>query len=574
LACVILWFIKQRQRQEEESRAQQAVLAVATFDPAGRLLVNKTGLMPCETITKHFKQGVFDDEFDTSHPVFQWIFRVTRNWAGISGLIPSMREHLQLNGYLQTTAYGKNRRKSLHEDDDANSSATFRELFCITADEMATALDMNLEKLGFLYEDVLTTGTLSSNRGTWAGANTTKTGPDVNIAINDLELGRVDPVVFGKGQMLILTRKVDTTEAHRLQQLGYSFAEIEQVSENLARSLQIPRGDLEDLVVRLHAFSERQYFVPKRGTYLASFLVQPRPGMRSMDVVVPRANSGRLPMVKLDNDQLDFQQLDILSTFDGLTLDQCLAQIKNSSELEDEVSDFLRKFGNRIESLLRECPEEALHCAVFSAQQLDMVHGQTEFSQAKVFAFCGIKEIYVQSLQSLTLKAIPFSFFKAHLRSQAGCADNAVLVQRNHDEFGYFQRAHLDAETASSGLGSKWPWSLCKKKSVCGNRSWNAEADSVNKLRNYRLTGSLTVASSHLWGGMVMTSIEDIKSTERKSEATMEMHSIRPTANSSIVDMESQTLADQLMLITTASRGPPSRHTSNNMVLKPKHILD
>ncbi|EUC35818.1 hypothetical protein COCCADRAFT_2977 [Bipolaris zeicola 26-R-13] len=556
IACVILGFIKQRQRKEEKSRAQQAVLALATFDPSGKLLVNKTGLMPCQTIIQHFNQGAFDDELDTSHPVFQWIFRVTRNWNGISDLIPSMREHLQLAGYLEATSPGNKRRNSLHESDDATSSATFRKLFCVTADEMATALEMGLEKLGCLYEDVLTTGTMTTNRGTWTGTHTTKTTPDVNVTINDLESGRFEPVVFGKGQMLILSRKVDASEAHRLQQLGYSFAEIEQVSHNIARSLQIPCGDLEDLIIRLHAFSDRQYSVPKSGTYLASFLVQPRPGMKSMDVVVPRANSGRLPMVKLDDDQLDSHQLEILSTFDGLTLDRCLARIKASSEPDTKVSAFMHKFGSQIESLLRECPEEALHFSTFSAQQLDMVNGQTDFSQAKVFAFCGIKEIYVQSLQSFTLKAIPFSFFKTYLRSQTGCADHAVLVQRNHDEFGYLQRAQSDAETSSSSLSSKWPWSLRKEKSLSSERSWNEETDSVDNLVNHRLhTRTLTAASGHsMWGRMVTNSLEEIKSPRSKSSFKVEMHSMKRAKNN-MVDQESQTLADLLMTITTASRG-------------------
>jgi hypothetical protein len=39
-----------------KDRAQQVVLAVATFDPEGRLLVSQSGLMPCQTITRQFHQ--------------------------------------------------------------------------------------------------------------------------------------------------------------------------------------------------------------------------------------------------------------------------------------------------------------------------------------------------------------------------------------------------------------------------------------------------------------------------------------------------------------------------------------
>jgi hypothetical protein len=39
-----------------KDRAQQVVLAIATFDPEGRLLVSQGGLMPCQTITRQFHQ--------------------------------------------------------------------------------------------------------------------------------------------------------------------------------------------------------------------------------------------------------------------------------------------------------------------------------------------------------------------------------------------------------------------------------------------------------------------------------------------------------------------------------------
>jgi hypothetical protein len=41
-----------------KDRAQQVVLAVATFDADGKLLVSQSGLMPCQTITRQFQQRV------------------------------------------------------------------------------------------------------------------------------------------------------------------------------------------------------------------------------------------------------------------------------------------------------------------------------------------------------------------------------------------------------------------------------------------------------------------------------------------------------------------------------------
>ncbi|USP76699.1 hypothetical protein yc1106_03973 [Curvularia clavata] len=522
---------------------QQVILAVALFDEAGSLLVDKIGLMPCQTLTDDFNQIALDDEFNTSHPVFQWIFRVTRNWSGISDLIPSMHGHLQSAGRI---------RNSHCEINDSVRATNFRELFCITAESIAASLNMSLENLGCLYEDVLTIGTTMKYDTTRMSARLGTATPEIKAAINNLELGKITPTVFGKGQMLLLTKTVDNTEAHRLQQLGYRFADVEQVSDNLARSFQMPCGDVEYLMARLHAFSKRQHRVPKKGTYLASFLIQPKPGMKDIDVVVWRANPGRLPMIKLDEDQLEGRQLELLSTFDGLTLDKCLAQIKRSSKLGTGDTAFMQKFRNGIESLLRECPEETLRSARFSAQQLDMVHGQTQFSEAKVFAFCGIKEIYIQSLQSLTLKTIPFSFFNTYLRSQPECVDHDALVKRNRDEFGPVQQARSGAATPTS-LGAGRPKNLRKKQSSLSVRSWNAETGSVESRANYRLTRSLTAVSAHLWSGMVMTSIMNISSADCKSDGK---------GDANMMNKECQTLADRLMFITTSFRGSHSSQGS------------
>jgi hypothetical protein len=61
----MLGFMQQRRRRMLKDRAQQVVLAVATFDPQGRLLVNQSGLMPCQTITRQFHQRVSPDRIDT-----------------------------------------------------------------------------------------------------------------------------------------------------------------------------------------------------------------------------------------------------------------------------------------------------------------------------------------------------------------------------------------------------------------------------------------------------------------------------------------------------------------------------
>lgn len=476
-----------------------------------------------------------------------------------------MREHLQATGYMQTTnspTRTAESRASMGSEDDSGYSAMFRELFCITAQEIARSLDTSLQSLGCLYEDVLTTGTLLNRMiyYTSPGNNKSILAAEVATTTKDLESGIVNPILFGKGQLLVLTRRVDTSEANRLQNLGYRFANVEQVGEQLARSLQISRNDLESLVSRLDSFSKRELAVPKKGTYLASFLIQPSPAMRGLDVVVPRALPDRLPMVKLSDHELDNRQLKLLAAFNGLSLDDCLVRISQRSRTGTVDDLFLENFRNRIIDLLRECPETALNRAAFSARQLDIAHGvtgQKELSPATVFAFCGIKEIYNQSLLSLTLKTIPLSFFHTYLRSYPGCPDHAILAQKNHKEFSsLMQVPSITKVPTAARRGARWPSRLrTKPKSSIVEMSWQPDSSSEKGLVN--ITQNPTDHPSHPWGGIMVTSTQNMTVDEsNKNGSEVELRNLGVRSEVGIAETEKPTLADKLMSITTGFRDP------------------
>ncbi|KAH8730220.1 hypothetical protein GQ44DRAFT_645379 [Phaeosphaeriaceae sp. PMI808] len=563
VVCFLLGFLKQREARLLKDRAQQVVLAVATFDSEGRLLVSQSGLMPCQTITRQFHQRTFDDDFNTSHPVFQWLFRVSRNWAGIVEIVPSMREHLQITGYIQSTSsptHAMDSRTSMASEDDSSYSATFRELFCITAQEIARSLDTSLQNLGCLYEDVLTTGTLLNRMIYYTGQdNKNIFVADVAVNPKDVEAGMANPILFGKGQMLVLTKRADIDEVNRLQNLGYCFANIEQVGDQLARSLQIPRDDLEILVSRLQSFSRRESAIPTIGAYLASFMIQPSPAMRGLDVIVPAVTPDRLPMVKFSDEELTSRQLQILASFNGMSLDDCLARINQRSRTGAADDVFIEKFRNRIYDLLRVCPETTLHRAIFSARQLDIAHGmagQAEPYPATVFAFCGIKEIYHQSLQSTTLKTIPLSLFQTYLRSYPGCPDHAILAQKNHKEFSSLTRVTSEGKERTTRIVSKWPPRIRRKsKPSPVEMPWLADSSSERGLVN--VGNSTNESSINHWGSIMVTKTRDITVNENNKESgNLELQQLGVKSEVGIAETERLTVADNLMSITTGFRDP------------------
>lgn len=411
--------------------------------------------------------------------------------------------------------------------------------------------------MGTLFEDVLTTGTLL-NRMIYYNSSGQETilAEEVATVTKDVEAGIVNPILFGKGQLLVLTKRADTAEANRLQNLGYRFANMDQVGDQLARSLQVSREDLENLVGRVDAFSKREPAVPSSGAYLASFLIHPSPAMRGLDVVVPRATPDRLPMVKLSDHELDHQQMRLLATFNGLSLDDCLTRISQRTLNGTNDDLFLEKFRNKIYDLLRDCPETTLNRAIFSARQLNIAHGMTsgqkEHSPATVFAFCGIKEIYIQSLQSLTLRTIPLSFFQTYLRSYPGCPDHAILAQKNHKEFSSLMRVISHPKPPAAHIRStKWPSRLrSKSKSSPLEMAWQPSDSSSEK----GLVNMPSDTMSHPWGSIMVTSTQNM--TIDESSKDVEMRALGVKSEVGMAETERPTLADRLMSITTGFRDP------------------
>ncbi|KAF1960282.1 hypothetical protein CC80DRAFT_582781 [Byssothecium circinans] len=505
----------------------------------------------------------FDDDFDIRHPVFQWLFRVSRNWNGIIDLIPSMRDHLQHTGYLQTATpvMGGASRVSLEDEEDTNNSysAIFREMFCITAQDIARSMDTRLQDLGHLYENVETTGTLLNARTLFLNAQ----GKNIlaaNVAEQmDLEAGVANPILFGRGQLLVLTRKVEAADASRLQNIGFRFASIEQIGDQLARSLQISREDLTRLIGRLQLSCAREPLIPRKGTYLASFLLQPSPVMQGLDVIVQKATPDRLPMVQLSEEELSQRQVRLLSALNGSTLEDCLMRIERrfGSVTEDDI--FLDKVRNRILELVSLVPEPALYQAYFSGQQLDVAHGmsgQNDPLQGTIFAFCGIKEVYNQSIQSPTLQCVPLSFFRANLRSYPGSPDHGILAHKNHKEFGSLHASTLEA-TASTSRKARGLSKMFRKHAEVSSSSTSINPDSSSEKGLVDVSSSTADGSapSHPFGG-IMISKDIVISEDQQDNSPMEMKDLGSRCEAGVADTEQLTVADHLMAITTSFRDP------------------
>jgi hypothetical protein len=433
-------------------------------------------------------------------------------------------------------------------------------------------MDTRIQDLGCLYEDVLTTGTLL-NRTFWRDTHGHKNilAADVATTSGDIEAGIASPVLFGKGQLLVLTRKVGTEEANRLQNNGYRFASMDQIGDPLSRSMQIPRDDLNLLIARLQLYCQREAFIPTEGTYLASFLLQPSPTMKGLDVIVPRATPDRLPMVRLSSEELKPSQRKLLTQFNGLTLEECVNRIKQRANAESEEDMWLEKFRGRVLELLREVPEPCLQQAVFSSQPLSATHGniitgQIDGRNATIFAFCGIKEVNNQTLQSRALRCVPLGFFKTQQRVYPGCPDHGIFAHKNHKEFSTLLQPAVLEQPSHSRSRSRWgKWPIASRTMSVSEQTLNPDSSSEKGLVNISQYASTetTNTTSHPWGG-IMVSQDIVINGNQKDNNSMEMTEMGLRSEAGVQDKEQQTIADKLMTITTSFRDPYNKVLRDN----------
>ncbi|CAK7274737.1 hypothetical protein SEPCBS119000_006326 [Sporothrix epigloea] len=181
-ACLIIAamaFTTNQVMKRSAQKAQQVVLAVAIFDNHGRLLVSPDGLLPSEKITETFVGRSAHEALTVQHPLFQWMFRASRNWASIEPIISGMRSHLahlpNKKGARDESGRGGPRNNthntdgvqliSDHGEPIENYEAVLCELFCTAAEALSIKLKVPLGNVGTLWDEILATGDSGSIRG-------------------------------------------------------------------------------------------------------------------------------------------------------------------------------------------------------------------------------------------------------------------------------------------------------------------------------------------------------------------------------------------------------------------------
>lgn len=454
-------FLIRRRDRDMQRRSKKVMLSCAMFCPGGRLLVTPGGVLPSREITDKFNHRTFDEDFDVSHPVFQWIFRVSRNWAGVMDLIPKMRSHLgaQRDGDDENddSHIASSQSSAIYDAETYRDyEVIFRERFCVAAASIAASMHLPMNKLGVIYDRIIETGTLSSDE------KTSKRGLlSRRNSIADVEAA-LRQSLFGKGQLMVLTRKLTNEEVRKLENVGYKFALVEQVGRNLAHAMQIPQRSLDAQFTRLRRYADDLELAEKSGTWLSLFAMIPKPNRKGFDVAVKKDCQDQLPDFPLLTGKPTSWQVAILEQFDGNRVSQIASLLNDPNGkygvcLGDEARHFVNAFHQAMLGLMVNLPKEWTNEARFWSKQLaaHYSHSENEGSTkaTTIYAFTVMGDMHAHVASESAICRIPRTFFETKHRCYPGSPDHALLTKEIHAMFSPIFARKIAKERPTGRLG-------------------------------------------------------------------------------------------------------------------------
>lgn len=314
-------------------------------------------------------------------------------------------------------------------------SVIFRELFCLAAADLANDLHQPIDKLGVLYDEVVTTGLAA--KAAEKGKRSVATA-----ASSMLDVERDSNSSIGKGQLLFLVKKVSRAEAEALQSVGFRFANPESVVTVLAKSLRVgPRGLARRLNVMRHYVTDHHILDP--GVHLACFAIRASMavGNRGFDILVRKDAKNQLPTMQAPFDTLEPWQIEYLESMDSQTMSICVKQLYKAtkpSNKNGKERDFAKDVLKTIECLKEEMEDPLFIDSILIAKPFEVpCRGPTEHSSpgtASLIAFRIILPLHSRA-PGRKLTFTPLSLFQTQQHVYKNSPDHAYFARAIHREF-------------------------------------------------------------------------------------------------------------------------------------------
>jgi hypothetical protein len=473
-----------------------------------------------------------EDIFCPSHPVFLWIYRVTRNWPGIADLIPGMKTHIRAVTAAKGSQPGS--QSSLqsynptHSDHEAEDYAfTFRELFCVSAVSLAGQVGRPLEKLGVLYDGILNTGvTIKSDR----------LFPKPDSATKDAESGTSVPYTqYGRGQLLFVVRQLSAAEAADSQALGYRFTEPNNVIDILARSMQVGREELQTHIDNMRASATHERIL-EPGVHLACFAIRARV-RGGFDVLVRKDAKNLLPTVQLPIPQLSQVGLDIIKSLEGLSVRDCLIALRNKpTHSGDDSHAFITQFYDALVALAEVIKDPlAEQVTLLSTPTLAPCRGKGPQSipgQAALIAFRTIVPIQSQTPCD-QLQFSPHSLFNTQQQVYSNATGHDTFAHTIHREFADVLSTNSGSSIKQSGERSPRLSLNPKRWAKIRRPGQSSNADRGN-------------TENQSFGGILVSQSVIVDITEGELDPAMEMSTLG-TIGQAMKEEEGTTFVNELV---------------------------
>lgn len=362
----------------------------------------------------NMQQTFKDDDLTRTHPTFLWAFRATRNWPVVKDLVPFMRNRLDseeraIQKHLHSRGVVMDKDTELQTDFDT----LFKQLFCVTAQELSDELRLPLQDLGTLYDDVLSTAIPVSRLSRAMGRSSLRTG---------------------KGQMMFAVRQLNKLEAARLSSQGFRFASIEHVTGTLSRRIHIQETSLAHTLrdMRDYASTNRGF---EEGVHLTSFVMRPTVHDH-FEILTTKGVGNPLPSTTLPMKQLQVHHLELLSQLEGWSMNTCIKYLQSeaASRAFPNLSDFCSHLAHSIISLSKTLPEEMRSAAQLSSRPLTAPcrskpsNPEQSFQTCTLITFCVVGTLDTQ-VPNPDYTFTPFRLFRVQQQVNETIADRESFAR-------------------------------------------------------------------------------------------------------------------------------------------------
>ena len=450
LSCCLVLFtlalIFQYVRRNYTKKAQQISLALAYFDPEGSIMLDNGGHLPLNRITKNYLQFSTKDNFDTDAPPFIWMYRASRNWTCVNGLIPSMRLHTHLEDEADNVSIAT----GLRGTKPYSYSTVLKELYCIAAEDLAYSAGLSINQVGVLYDRILDSGRMTPHVKMF----TQTTAPPSTID-SDIESGTTRTrTTLTRGQVLFLVRHLNASEVTHLQTIGFRFIPPKSILSSIATSMHITPEELRPVIQDMAAYKNMPQMLDA-GVHLAMFVVRPIIG--GFEVLAKRSIRNQLPSIALPMRKLEQWQISFFHQYDGWEASDLLVYWTNESTqitfTENEM-DLVTYMCDAMIQLQNQVGARLFDRARFIARPLSDPGVEDNIPGAGIATFLTFKHVtdihYVHPSKSQDI-FINALLFTTSQHCYPGSPDHAVFSGRVHTEFATVPG--INDEISNHGLG-------------------------------------------------------------------------------------------------------------------------